>query len=59
MRREVYTCDICGKPIDFECISSHYKVKRNWYDLMWYKIDVHDECVEELLKAVRKDKDND
>ena len=47
----VQICDLCGKPL-FDKPHNEYRVKRRWYSFMecgWEKIDVHDECVKELL----------
>lgn len=48
-------CDLCGKPLGYK--SRIFKVKeyKGLLDLgRWESIDVHDECLEKLLKAKRE-----
>lgn len=45
-------CDLCGKPLDYR--SRVFKVKeyKSFRDSWWWeRIDVHDDCLEKLLKA--------
>lgn len=48
-------CDLCGKPINET--GRHFKVKErkfSWHESWWEYIDVHDDCVKELLKAIKQ-----
>ena len=51
-------CDLCGKPIE-TTEYSQFKIKkrvRSWHEAWWAKIEVHDKCVEALMKAVQERK---
>lgn len=52
----IFICDLCGKPIAGKP-SDHYRVKKihvGWAEHWWQQIDVHEECLVNLLKATDK-----
>lgn len=61
MKKEIIICDICGKPIDYYKDHRKFKVRmkelhyaRDLYEIMdrWHKMDVHDECFQELGRLI-------
>ena len=53
---QIYICDLCKKPLS-EKDHHKYRVKRrdaSLADSWWTEIDVHDECVDKVLKEVLK-----
>lgn len=49
-------CDLCGKEMTSFDKQRHFKIKeyfRRFPEWGWIKIDAHDECVRELVDAVK------